>query len=458
MRDETTSVKAELRSDLSDGELMNRLGRGDSHALGEIYQRYVGVVRTALTRSAPELPRAQREELTQDVFVALLEQARRYRDEERLRAFLYGISVRKARMWRRQTWLRQHLLLRHQDLPVGMAARPQGGQVESLAARQDVMQALSHLPEAQREVLLLHAEGFSGEEIADQLHIRPKTVWTRLHRARVALVALALLSALMVVTLRTWRAQPMAARSPGASQPTPNATLPSAPLASTNSATLAATPRSEERKATAALPIAEPASAPTAAPTPRDDLRAERLTVWSAAHEKNGPKLSEKARERTLSTRASLDAVRKQVIAGELESAETVLRAHLALHANDATAWSLLGDCLRKASRWTDAVTAYRQVLRTGKGPELERARFLATSVLQDRLHDPRGVITLLDGYDSTHLMAPEATVRLARAWLEVGDKARAERLLQTVVDARAPNHVAEEAARILRSLRASAP
>ena len=57
----------------------------------------------------------------------------------------------------------------------------------AVATREEVWRALSMLPESQREVLLLHVEGFSGDEISGMLDIRPKTVWTRLHRARRAL-------------------------------------------------------------------------------------------------------------------------------------------------------------------------------------------------------------------------------------------------------------------------------
>ena len=174
---------------------MVQLGNGDRQALGEIYLRYAAVVRNALTRSVPELPRAQRDDLTQDVFLALLElsrpeSSRHYRDEERLKAFLYGIAVRKARMWRRQTWLRLHLLQCYAEKPVAMAhALEDGGSpAQHAEACEAVSHALSRLPDAQRQVLLLHAAGFSGGEIADRLQIRTKTVWTRLHRARTVLL------------------------------------------------------------------------------------------------------------------------------------------------------------------------------------------------------------------------------------------------------------------------------
>ena len=48
--------------------------------------------------------------------------------------------------------------------------------------------ALARLPEAQRQVLLLHTvEGMGDDEIAGALGIAVKTVSTRLHRARATL-------------------------------------------------------------------------------------------------------------------------------------------------------------------------------------------------------------------------------------------------------------------------------
>ena len=62
---------------------------------------------------------------------------------------------------------------------------PEGNLDSQIGARVDVTRALEALPEPQRQVLLLHVvDNLSGEEIATALGISPKTVWTRLHRAR----------------------------------------------------------------------------------------------------------------------------------------------------------------------------------------------------------------------------------------------------------------------------------
>ena len=53
--------------ELDDEELVRRLGEGETEMLGQLYVRHEKLVGRALRRSAPEIPDAQVEELTQDV-------------------------------------------------------------------------------------------------------------------------------------------------------------------------------------------------------------------------------------------------------------------------------------------------------------------------------------------------------------------------------------------------------
>jgi RNA polymerase sigma-70 factor (ECF subfamily) len=176
---------------LDDDRLMAILARGEMYPLAELYARYGKVVRATIQRFAPEISAAEAEELGQDVFLALAQTAGRYERGRRLRAWLAGIAVNKARGWRRATWLRRRLLKRHHRDAVGIfAVRSEAPDTEA-ERREELRQALARLPAAQREVLLLSVvEGFTGEEIAQILGIRPKTVWTRLHRARRAMTLL----------------------------------------------------------------------------------------------------------------------------------------------------------------------------------------------------------------------------------------------------------------------------
>ena len=171
------------RMGTTDEELVSRLAAGDMDALGAIYLRHKAMVCTALQRFAPTASAAEIEELVQDVFLALPEAAARYEERARFKAWLFGIAVRKARNHGRRAWFRRAGGI--EDEPRDPAPAPE----QAAQSRELALQLLERLPRGQREVLVLHAvEGFDGEEIARILGISPGTVWTRLHRARQAVL------------------------------------------------------------------------------------------------------------------------------------------------------------------------------------------------------------------------------------------------------------------------------
>ena len=190
MSDERTfEVLEGSRCAPDDDELMAILATGEMYPLAALYSRYGKMVRTVIRRFAPEISVAEAEEVGQDVFIALARSAGRYRRSDRFRAWLYGIAVNKARGWRRSTWVRRALLERHYRESMDASMTTQVGPDMEAQNREELRGALEKLPTAQREVLWLHAvDGFTGEEIAKILGIRPKTVWTRLHRARKAMM------------------------------------------------------------------------------------------------------------------------------------------------------------------------------------------------------------------------------------------------------------------------------
>jgi RNA polymerase sigma-70 factor (ECF subfamily) len=170
---------------LTDEEAMKGLAEGEIELLGVIYRRYDAMVKSALNRTAPEMSTAEIEEISQEVFLTVADKAPSYREQASFKAWLYSIAVRKAQVWRRNTWLRRRLLSTHQDKGIGMALRTDGSSLRRIELRESISKALSVLPAGQRDVLILHAvEGFNSEEISRILNIKPKTVRTRLHRAR----------------------------------------------------------------------------------------------------------------------------------------------------------------------------------------------------------------------------------------------------------------------------------
>jgi len=172
-----------------DAVLMQRLAAGDAQALGPLFERYAVMVGSLLLRLAPSLSSTQAEDLTQEVFVTLLETASRYREQDKLRSWLCGIAARKARGWQRRSWFRSTVL--RQNAPDGAGIAGPATQVdERLAAKQQLGHAMNTLQPKQREVLVLHViEEMSGDEIAEALGISTNAVWVRLHRARKAVAA-----------------------------------------------------------------------------------------------------------------------------------------------------------------------------------------------------------------------------------------------------------------------------
>ena len=193
------------------------------------------------------------------------------------------------------------------------------------------------------------------------------------------------------------------------------------------------------------------AAEPTAA-RPVDSSRPSLSTV---------PQL--KAKERLPSRdsgRATADEVaawQKQVLAGDYDGAERALSQHLKGAPKDGEAWSLLGDCRRKAGRFKDAVRAYRQVVRVGEGAQANRARLLAASVLQDDLADPAAAEPLLRAYlaasPTLRPLEAAAEVRLGRALLATGRRDAAEAILKAVVTDHPGSPAADDARRELTAI-----
>ena len=170
-----------------DAPLIDRLKSGDLDALGPLYQRYGGAVRSLLVRTEPSLGREGADDLCQEVFLVFIDTLPRYTEQGRLRSWLYGIAVRKARGWRRRTWVRRALGQQHGSAAAGVALQSERTD-ERLDARKKIDSLLRSLPARQREVVMLRMiEGLSGQETAEVLGISENAVNTRLHRARQAL-------------------------------------------------------------------------------------------------------------------------------------------------------------------------------------------------------------------------------------------------------------------------------
>ena len=133
-------------------------------------------------------PGPEREDLSQDVVVALLRALPRFRGESTVRTYLLRIAHNQGA---RHAWRRRRRARVEQE-----AAEPHAPPSERpdalLASRLDA-EALAalvrELPLGGRQVLTLALEGLSHAEIAEVLGLSENAVAVRLHRARATLKA-----------------------------------------------------------------------------------------------------------------------------------------------------------------------------------------------------------------------------------------------------------------------------
>jgi RNA polymerase sigma-70 factor (ECF subfamily) len=168
-----------LDGELSDEQLHREALAGSGEAMAALYRRHGGLVyRFSLRMSG--IPAAA-EEITQEVFLALLTQVDRF-DAGRgmLSTWLCGIA-------RRQVWKylarNNAALVDSDDGPAEVMLRG-----EAVAA---VRAGMDQLPPALREVVILCAlEEMSYEQAAQVLAVPVGTVRSRLHRAKARLAGL----------------------------------------------------------------------------------------------------------------------------------------------------------------------------------------------------------------------------------------------------------------------------
>ena len=179
---------------LSDEELLRRMKAGDADAFEKLYdRRQPGVYRFALRMSGSS---AFAEDITQDVFIALMRDAHQF-DESRgtVASYLFGITRHRVlrRLERERTFVSitnqdeddessvDELLFSTEHHPLQVLARQ-----EMIAA---VQQAVLSLPPHYREVVVLcNLEEMNYEQAAKAIGCPVGTVRSRLNRARTMLV------------------------------------------------------------------------------------------------------------------------------------------------------------------------------------------------------------------------------------------------------------------------------
>ncbi|HVP60866.1 MAG TPA: sigma-70 family RNA polymerase sigma factor [Myxococcaceae bacterium] len=133
---------------------------------------------------APRGP--ERDDLAQDVLLAVWQSLPRFRGESSPKTFLLRIAYNRCLS---HAWQRSRRR-RGSEADVAELPDPRPGADDQLAAQERAERFLGHLrtlPLGQRQVLALALEGLSHAEIATLVGITPENVAVRLGRAREAL-------------------------------------------------------------------------------------------------------------------------------------------------------------------------------------------------------------------------------------------------------------------------------
>ena len=147
------------------------------------------VIRWTRALGAPE---ADRDDIAQEVFLVASRRLHAF-DGSNPAAWLYRITQRQVRDFRRRTWMRRIFTREHTD---AIEALPDehSGPARALERKENqrILNALLSRMNVDRRAafVLFEIDGLSGEEIAKIQGVAVNTVWKRLHVARKEFLAL----------------------------------------------------------------------------------------------------------------------------------------------------------------------------------------------------------------------------------------------------------------------------
>ncbi len=138
-------------------------------------------------------PDADRDDIAQEVFLVVRRRLGSF-DGANLPGWLYRITQRQVRDFRRRTWIKHIFTRRRLEEPDTLphASQNPAAALERKENQRVLYTILAKIREARRTTFILfEIEGLSGAQIAQIQAIPLKTVWTRLHHARKDFFALA---------------------------------------------------------------------------------------------------------------------------------------------------------------------------------------------------------------------------------------------------------------------------
>lgn len=186
---------------MNEKDLIKRIRRGDEEAFKWLVDTYQVMVRNTCYGVMQDFDEA--EDIAQEVFVKVYESIDKFRGDAKLSTWLYRIALNKSLNRKKQNRFRGLLSklsdsfdggsAEHQARSCSLSDHPDR-QMESSESLTQIQQAISQLPDKQRQAFVLHKyEELSHKEIAEIMKTSISSVESLIFRARKQLRA-ALLS------------------------------------------------------------------------------------------------------------------------------------------------------------------------------------------------------------------------------------------------------------------------
>lgn len=155
---------------------------GEALDVHQVYRQHADFVWRTLARFG--VPERDRADQTQEVFVIVHRQLPSFRQDAALTTWLYEIARRVAAGYRRRAYHRRESVQDAPDLGSTSADEPEQA-AERRRARERMTAILDRMSLEQRAVFVMYEiDGFTGQEIADQIGCPLQTVFSRLRRGR----------------------------------------------------------------------------------------------------------------------------------------------------------------------------------------------------------------------------------------------------------------------------------
>ena len=152
---------------------MRAFKSSEEPAFRELFDRYKNPIFGFVRRRVDDQGRA--EEITQDIFMALVQRRNGYETRSSFRTYLYRIALNRV-------------VSEHRKATTAQDPKPKPTAGGDASVVQQVRQALDKLePEQKQVVMLREYEGLSYSEIGEVLKVPVGTVRSKLFRAKLAL-------------------------------------------------------------------------------------------------------------------------------------------------------------------------------------------------------------------------------------------------------------------------------